>query len=68
MLKLVVEVDLIDRSMDEINLFVVAIGDVDLVIRSVDKVGLVLLAVDKVDLVPRSVTRLTSARHHQSNS
>ena len=48
------EVDLVVRSMDEIDLLVVAVDEVDLDVRTGDEVDLVLVAVDEVDLVIRS--------------
>ena len=45
------EVNLVLRSMDEIDLLVVAVDEVDLDVRTGDEVNLVLVAVDEVDLV-----------------
>ena len=46
------------RSIDEIDLVVVAVDKVDLVIRSADEVDLVLLVMDEVDPVVRSVNEV----------
>ena len=48
------EVELVVRSTDEIDLLVVAVDGVDLKVRTGDEVDLVLVALDEVDLVIRS--------------